>query len=41
MVGSRLAKGFVFRLAADQFRLIMDCPPVGAGVVLPWSAFSP
>jgi uncharacterized protein len=41
MIGSRLAKGFVLRLAADQFRLIMDGLLVGAGVALLWGAFSP
>jgi uncharacterized membrane protein YfcA len=40
MIGSRLAKGFVLRLAADQFRLSMDGLLVGAGMVLLWGAFS-
>jgi hypothetical protein len=40
MIGSRLAKGFVLRRAADQFWLIMDGLLVGAGVVLLWGAFS-
>ena len=34
MAGSRLAKGFVLRLDASQFRLLMDALLVGAGVVL-------
>ena len=38
MIGSRLAKGFVLRLAADRFRLIMDCLLIGAGLVLLWGA---
>jgi uncharacterized protein len=38
MVGSRLAKGFVLRLAADQFRLLMDLLLAGAGVILIWGA---
>jgi uncharacterized protein len=40
MVGSRLAKGFVLRLAADRFRLIMDGLLVGAGLVLLWGALA-
>jgi uncharacterized membrane protein YfcA len=39
MAGSRLAKGFVLRLDAQQFRLLMDCLLVGAGLVLLWGAF--
>jgi uncharacterized membrane protein YfcA len=39
MVGSRLAKGFVLRLDAHQFRLLMDLLLAGAGLVLLWSAF--
>src|SRR5437899_673235 len=38
MVGSRLAKGLVLRLDASQFRLLMDCLLIGAGVVLLWGA---
>jgi uncharacterized membrane protein YfcA len=34
MAGSWLAKGFVLRLDASQFRLLMDCLLLGAGVVL-------
>jgi hypothetical protein len=34
MLGSRLAKGFVLRLDAHQFRTLMDCLLAGAGVVL-------
>jgi uncharacterized protein len=40
MVGSRLAKGFVLRLDASQFRLLMDLLLAGAGLVLLWSAFA-
>jgi uncharacterized protein len=40
MAGSRLAKGFVLRLDASQFRLIMDLLLAGAGLVLLWSAFA-
>jgi len=40
MVGSRLAKGFVLRLDADQFRLLMDLLLAGAGLVLLWGAFA-
>jgi uncharacterized membrane protein YfcA len=32
MVGSRLAKGFVLRLDANQFRLLMDLLLAGAGL---------
>lgn len=39
MLGSRLAKGFVLRLDANQFRLLMDMLLAGAGLVLLWSAF--
>jgi hypothetical protein len=38
MAGSRLAKGFVLRLDANQFRLLMDGLLVGAGLVLLWGA---
>jgi uncharacterized membrane protein YfcA len=38
MAGSRLAKGFVLRLEADRFRLIMDLMLAGAGLVLLWGA---
>ena len=34
MAGSRLAKGFVLRLDANQFRLLMDGLLVGAGLML-------
>ena len=40
MIGSRLAKGFVLRLDADQFRLLMDLLLAGAGLVLLWGAFA-
>jgi uncharacterized membrane protein YfcA len=39
MAGSRLAKGFVLRLDANQFRRLMDCLLVGAGLLLLWGAF--
>src|SRR5436190_966638 len=39
MVGSRLAKGFVLRLDAHQFRALMDCLLAGAGLLLLWGAF--
>jgi uncharacterized membrane protein YfcA len=39
MIGSRLAKGFVIRLDARQFRALMDCLLAGAGLVLLWGAF--
>ena len=39
MIGSRLAKGFVLRLDAEQFRLLMDLLLAGAGLVLLWGAF--
>ena len=38
MIGSRLAKGFVIRLDANQFRLLMDCLLAAAGLVLLWGA---
>ena len=37
-VGSRLAKGWVLRLDARQFRALMDCLLAGAGLVLLWGA---
>jgi uncharacterized membrane protein YfcA len=40
MAGSRLAKGFVLRLDAGQFRLIMDLLLAGACLILLWSAFA-
>ena len=40
MAGSRLAKGFVLRLDAGQFRLLMDLLLAGAGLVLLWGAFA-
>ena len=40
MVGSRLAKGFVLRLDASQFRLLMDGLLIGAGLLLLWGAFA-
>jgi hypothetical protein len=40
MAGSRLAKGFVLRLDASQFRLLMDALLVGAGLVLLWGALA-
>jgi len=39
MVGSRLAKGFVLRLDAHQFRVLMDCLLAGAAIVLLAGAF--
>ena len=39
MIGSRMAKGFVLRLDAQQFRVVMDCLLGGAGLVLLWGAF--
>jgi len=39
MIGSRLAKTFVLRLDAEQFRLLMDLLLAGAGLVLLWGAF--
>jgi hypothetical protein len=38
MAGSRMAKGFVLRLDAEQFRLLMDLLLAGAGVILLWGA---
>src|SRR5262245_15848124 len=38
MVGARLAKGFVLRLDAHQFRTLMDCLLAAAGLVLIWGA---
>jgi uncharacterized membrane protein YfcA len=38
MAGSRLAKGFVLRLDASRFRLLMDAMLVAAGAVLLWGA---
>jgi len=38
MAGSRMAKGFVLRLDADRFRLLMDLLLAGAGVILLWGA---
>jgi uncharacterized membrane protein YfcA len=38
MVGSRLAKGFVLRLDAARFRLVMDALLAVAGAVLLWGA---
>jgi uncharacterized protein len=40
MIGSRLAKGFVLRLDANRFRLLMDLLLAGAGGVLLWSALA-
>jgi uncharacterized protein len=39
MIGSRLAKGFVLRLDADRFRLLMDLLLAASGLVLLWGAF--
>ena len=39
MIGSRLAKGFVLRLDAHQFRALMDCLLAGAGLLLLCGAF--
>ena len=39
MIGSRLAKGFVLRLDAGQFRALMDVLLAAAGVVLLFGAF--
>jgi uncharacterized membrane protein YfcA len=39
MIGSRLAKGFVLRLDAHQFRFLMDCLLALAGVTLLLGAF--
>jgi uncharacterized membrane protein YfcA len=40
MIGSRLAKGFVLRLEASQFRLLMDVLLAAAGAILLWRAFA-
>jgi hypothetical protein len=40
MAGSWLAKGFVLRLEAEQFRVLMDALLVLAGLVLLWGAFA-
>jgi uncharacterized protein len=40
MLGSWLAKGFVLRLDASQFRLLMDLLLACAGLVLLWGAFA-
>ena len=40
MAGSRLAKGFVLRLDASRFRLLMDAMLAGAGLVLLWGALA-
>ena len=40
MLGSRLAKGFVLRLDADQFRFLMDLLLVCAGLILLWGALT-
>jgi uncharacterized membrane protein YfcA len=40
MAGSRLAKGFVLRLDASSFRLLMDAMLVVAGLVLLWGAWA-
>ncbi len=39
MLGSWVAKGFVVRLDASRFRLLMDALLVVAGLVLLWGAF--
>jgi uncharacterized protein len=39
MIGSRLAKSFVLRLDAHQFRVLMDCLLAAAGLMLLWGAF--
>lgn len=39
MIGSRLAKGFVLRLDAQQFRTLMDVLLIAAGAILLWGAF--
>jgi uncharacterized membrane protein YfcA len=39
MIGSRLAKGFVLRLDAQQFRTLMDALLIAAGAILLWGAF--
>jgi uncharacterized protein len=40
MLGSWVAKGFVIRLDANQFRTLMDALLLGAGLVLLWGAFA-
>jgi len=40
MIGSRLAKGFVLRIDADQFRVLMDVLLICAGVILLWGAIA-
>ena len=40
MAGSRLAKGFVLRLDANQFRLLMDALLIAAGLILLCGAFA-
>jgi uncharacterized protein len=40
MLGSFVAKGFVLRLDASQFRLLMDALLILAGVVLLWGALA-
>jgi uncharacterized membrane protein YfcA len=40
MAGARLAKGFVLRLGAEQFRLLMDGLLATAGLVMLWGAFA-
>jgi hypothetical protein len=40
MAGSWVAKGFVLRLEAEQFRVLMDALLILAGVVLLWGAFA-
>jgi uncharacterized protein len=40
MAGSWVAKGFVLRLEADQFRLLMDALLILAGMVLLWGALT-
>jgi uncharacterized membrane protein YfcA len=39
MIGSRLAKGYVLRLDASQFRLLMDLLLAASGLLLLWGAF--
>jgi len=39
MAGSWVAKGFVLRLEAEQFRVLMDALLILAGLVLLWGAF--
>jgi uncharacterized protein len=40
MIGSRLAKGFVLRLDAERFRVLMDLLLAGAGLVMLWGALA-